>query len=509
MSIRTALIVGASSLAVLSTAAAQTPPTPPTATTEDAREARIRALEDQLPSLSEQLQDLKASTSSDSRDLRRIQTEAPVLTVNNARPVFATADGKSRVAVRGIAQFDAATYDQDGPGLPDNRRGGADATEGPNARDLNSGANFRRARIGVEGTYDTNWNYALTAELGGSGAESAQLQQAWIEYTGWKPFGLPNPVRVRVGAFMAPTGLEDATSNADALFLERAAPADLVRGIAGGDGRSGLALLTNGDRWFTGAALTGALIGGTGDFDEQVGFVGRVAGLVLKDQDYGVHVGANVNAVLEPGDRVLGPGGGGGVRLRERPELRVDGTRLVDTGGLNAEDATAYGVELGGQWKNFYLAGEYNWIDVNRVAPAADVSFDGWYVQGAWILTGEQRRWNAVTGGFGGVKPAKPFDPKTGTWEAWEITGRYSDLNLNDNEGRAGLATPANGVRGGEQTISTAGLNWFPSSVFRFQLQYQDVSIERLNPGTVGLAVVGAQIGQDYQTLSLRSQISF
>ena len=508
MSIRTALIAGATSLAAFSTAVAQTPQAPPASATEDARDARIRDLEEKVQALAEQLAALKAGAADDHRDVQRIQA-APAVALNGGRPTIASADGKNRFAVRGVAQFDAATYEQDSPGLPDNRRAGADAAEGPNARDLSSGTNFRRARLGIEGTFDSVWNYALTAEFGGSGSESTQLQQAFIEYAGWRPFGLTNPLRIRAGAFTPPTGLEDATSNTDALFLERAAGAELVRGLAGGDGRSGFGVFANGERWFTGAVLTGGLVGGTGDFDEQAGFVGRVAGLVLKDDDASVHVGANINAVLEPGDRVLGPGVGGGIRLRERPELRVDGTRLVDTGGLNAEDATAYGLELGGQWKNFYLAGEYNWIDVSRVAPAADVSFSGWYVQGSWILTGEQRKWSPATGGFGGVKPARPFDIHAGNWGAWEITGRYSLLDLNDNEGSPGLATPVDGVRGGKQTISTAGLNWYPNQVVRFILQYQDVGIDRLNPGAVGLATVGAPIGQDYQTLSLRSQFAF
>lgn len=507
MDFRKAIVLGASSIAMLSPATAQTPPA--AATAEDAREARIRELEARLEALAAQIADLKASSVSDRQNIRRIQSEAPQVTLNNARPQIATADGKNRVAIRGVFQFDAANYDQEGVGGTDNRRAGADATEGPNARDLSSGTNFRRARLGVEGTYARDWNYALTAELGGSGTESAQLQQAWVEYAGLKPFGLQNPLRIRVGAFSPPTGLEDATSSNDALLVERAAPADLVRGIAGGDGRAGVQVLANGDRWFAGGAITGALIGATGDFDEQTGAVARVVLLALRDQDYGLHIGANINAMLEPGDRLVGPGVGSGVRLRERPELRVDGTRLVDTGGLNAERVTAYGTELGGQWKNLYLAGEYNWIDVDRFAPASDPSFSGWYVQGSWIFTGEQRRWSSTTGGFGAVRPAKNFDLAKGDWGAWELAARYSLLDLNDNEGLVGLATPVDGVRGGEQTITTLGLNWFPNPVVRFLLETQDVSVERLNPGTVGLATVGAQIGQDYRTVVLRSQIAF
>lgn len=505
MSLRTVLIAGASTLAAITAAAAQTPPAPPAAAAED---ARIRDLEEKIEALAAQLADLKASTASDSRDLRRIAAEAPVLTVANGRPTFATADGKNRLAVRGVFQFDAASYEQDSVGNPDNRRAGADATEGPNARDLNSGTNFRRARLGVEGTTG-DWNYNITGEYGGSGTEAAQLTAAFVEYAGWKPFGLQNPLRVRIGAFTPPTGLEDATSSNDALFVERPAPADLVRSIAGGDGRSGIAAYANGERWFTGGALTGALLGNTGDFDEQLGYVARAAYLVSSSLDHGIHVGANFNGIIEPADRVAGPGIGTGTRLRERPELRVDGTRLVDTGGLAADSVNAYGIELGLQYKSLYLAGEYNTIEVDRVAPASDLTFDGWYVQGSWILTGESRRWSPASGGFGAVRPAKPLDFAKDQYGAWELTGRFSTLNLNDNEGRAGFATPANGVRGGEQEIATVGLNWFPNNVVRFQLQVQDVSVDRLNPGTVGLGVVGAQIGQDYQTINLRSQIAF
>lgn len=509
MSLRSAILFGASSLALISTAAAQEASAPlATAPPVDAREARIQELEQRLQALEGQLQDLKASTTSDSRDVRRIQAEAPQITLSNARPVIATADGKSRFAVRGLVQFDAATYEQDSPN-PDNRRAGADTTEGPNARDLNAGTNFRRARLGVEGTIGGDWNYALTGEFGGSGSEAAQLQQAWIEYAGWKPFGLTNPLRIRAGAFATTTGLEDATNNTDALFLERAAPAELVRGLAGGDGRSGLGFLTNGDRWNANVTLTGALVGNTGDFDEQVGLVSRVALLPIRGENSGVHVGANFNAILEPGDRVVGPGVGTGTRLRERPELRVDGTRLVDTGGLNAEKVYAYGAELGGQYKNFYIAGEYNWIDVTRFGTAGDLDFSGFYVQGSWVITGEQRKWVPAAGGFGPVRPAKPFNLAAGEWGAWELAARYSTLDLNDNEGSAGLATPANGVRGGQQDITSVGLNWFPNNVIRFQLQYQDVSVDRLNPGAVGLAAVGAQIGQDYQALALRTQLAF
>lgn len=511
---RTAIVVGASALVVSSPALAQAPATPPAAVAADAREARIRELEARVEALAAQIADLKASMATDR--LERIPAPAPAptapapqISLNNGRPQISAADGASRVALRGVFQFDAAHYDQESPGVVDNRRAGADAGEGPNARDLSSGTTFRRARLGVEGTFARDWNYAITAEFGGGGSETTQLQQAWVEYAGLRPFGLRNPLRLRIGAFPPSKGLENASSSSDLLFVERPAQAELVRNIAGGNGRSAVQLAGNGERSFAAVALTGALVGGAGDFDEQLGLVARVAVLGLSGDEYGLHLGANLNHVIEPGDRVVGPGVGGTIRLRERPELRVDGTRLVDTGALNAEGLTAYGLEFGGQWKSFYIASEYNLIEVDRVAPASDPSFDGWYVQGSWILTGEERRWTASSGGFGAVRPARPFDLAAGRWGAWELGARYSVLNLNDNAGLPGLAPPPDGVRGGEQEIVTFGVNWFPNAVVRFHLQGQDVRIDRLNPGTVGLATPGAQIGQDFRTITLRSQVSF
>jgi phosphate-selective porin OprO/OprP len=58
-------------------------------------------------------------------------------------------------------------------------------------------------------------------------------------------------------------------------------------------------------------------------------------------------------------------------------------------------------------------------------------------------------------------------------------------------------------VYGGEQTIYTLGLNWFPNENLRFMLDYYFVDVNRLNTaGTV-------QIGQRYQAIALRSQIAF
>jgi phosphate-selective porin OprO/OprP len=456
--------------------------------------ARLDALEKRNEELEQQILDLKTASGANVQIVRDQVNAQPTVALSNARPTITTADGNFKFAIRSVVQFDAAHY-----------------SESPRtaANDLGSGTNFRRARLGVEGTAWKDWNFGLWGEFGGSGGESATLNQAYLEYAGWKPFGLEEPIRFRIGAWATPSGLEDATSNTEELFLERAAIAELVRGFATGDGRTGVGATARGPRWYASAVLTGKVVGvpSTAELDQQSGFAARVAFNPIHGADYDVHIGANIQGILNPADTTAGPVSTRAVRLQERPELRVSGLRLVDTGAIASDGLTAYGLEGGGSWRNFYAAGEWYKVDVNReaVPPAVsafDPSFSGWYVQGAWAITGEHHGWTNANGGFVGIRPAKPFDRSKGTWGAWEIAARYSVLDLNDHAGVFGKAAPAGGIRGGEQKITTVGLNWYPNSVVRLLLDYQWADVTRLN-------AAGANIGEDVNVVSFRTQYAF
>jgi phosphate-selective porin OprO/OprP len=450
--------------------------------------ARLDALEAQNAALQAQVSDLKAQVGAGEQALRQDVAALPKVSISNARPQISSPDGAFKFALRSVVQFDAANYSIS-PTRADN--------------DLGSGANFRRARLGVDGTAFKDWNYALWAEFGGSGGESAVLNQAYLEYAGFKPFGSDVDFRIRGGAWATPAGLEDATSNTEGLFLERAAVAELVRGLAAGDGRTGAGVFASGQHWYGSAVWTGKTVGApsTAEFDQQSGYILRAAFNPLHGQDYDVHLGGSVQGILSAADTTAGPVRTRTIRLRERPEVRVDGNRLVDTGALNAGGETSYGLEAGASYKNFYAAGEWFKIDVNR-SPTFNPSFSGWYAQGAYTLTGERHVWSPANGGFRGVKPDHPFGGKEGGLGAWEIAARYSVLDLNDHDGVAGAATPAGGVRGGEQKITTVGLNWYPNSVLRFLLDYQWAKVDRLN-------AAGADIGEDVNVVSFRSQVAF
>jgi phosphate-selective porin OprO/OprP len=456
--------------------------------------ARLDALEKQNEQLEAQVADLKAQVGAGQKAIREEVHSQTQVSIPNGRPTIASPDGNFKLAIRGLVQVDAAHYDVS-PLRPDN--------------DMGSGTDLRRVRFGFDGAAYKDWNFALWGEWGGTGGETPALNQAWIEYAGWKPFSFADPLRLRVGAWATPTGLEDATSNTDMLFLERGAVAEMVRGFAGGDGRMGVGAFTKGERWYAGAALTGKVVGvpATPETAQQAGYILRVAFDPIHGPDYDTHLGISYQGILEPADTTTGPVETQAVRLSERPETRVSGTKLVDTGAIDSNGLAALGLEAGASWKNLYAAGEWFDIDVSRRSVGAvrspfDPKFGGWYVQGGWTLTGERRVWSSGSGGFNGIRPASPFKLNGGGWGAFELGARYSVLDLNDDAGVAGSAAPLGGVRGGEQKITTVGLNWYPNSVIRFLLDYQWVKVDRLNSA-------GGLLNSDVNTLSFRSQFAF
>ena len=428
--------------------------------------------------------------------------DAPSWTMANGRPVVTSADGHFTLAIRVLGQFDTAYYAQ-----------GTHATQlaAANGPDLSSGQNFRRMQLGVQGKAFGDWSYQFNYDFGGSsGTESpGRIQAAFVEYDGLAPFA------VRVGAFPASAGLEDNTSASDTMFLERNAPAELARNIAGGDGRDAIAVTYASDRIYGAVTYSGNKIADAGAFDEQQALLGRLSGLVYTSDDAKIVVSANGTYVFKVADTAAGANAPRSFTLAAAPELTVDntGAKLISTGALNAEQVFQWGLETGAQWKNFYgQAGYFGFNVAERGVAAPTVAFGGWYAQASWVLTGESRGYNAASGAFGSPKPATPFALDGVNWGAFEVAARYSDLNLNDNAGVAGSATPAGGIRGGDQRIATLGLNWYPNSEIRFELQAQNTQVSRLGtiPAGAGHGVLGnTQIGQSFNTIALRSQIAF
>ncbi|HEV2530132.1 OprO/OprP family phosphate-selective porin [Phenylobacterium sp.] len=523
-----ALLMGAS-LGVLASAA-QAAPNP------DPRDEEIAILKAQVKALNDRVENLEAHEATPRPVVVAAAptlpppppAAAPVVQTSNwsggatilaGKPSIQSADGRFSATLHGVMQFDVAQYLQADPGpvTADFRRGAA-AADTAHARDLSSGSNFRRARIGFDGKVYGDIEYQVLFEFGGAGEEDAgHVQELWLQYSGLKPFHL------RIGAYPPSIGLEDQGPTNGQPFVERPAEADMTRSLAGGDFREAGEVWAAGERWYANAAITGRLVGvvnsqATGvsqPFDSQLGYIGRLVYLPVLTDDALVHVGVHGAYVARPAD-AGGPDVVAGrypITIQERPELRVDGTRLVSTGAIDARHASVAGLEFAAQYANLWVEGEYDRFTIERRLAPVGVSnprFTGFYVEASWILTGEKRRYNTGNFSFDGPPVDHPLSLTDGTWGALELAARYSDIDLNYHPGAPGTAPPADAVRGGDQRIVTLGANWYLNPVVRFMLEVQDVRVDRLSPSaTTFQTPVGAQVGQHYHAVALRSQMAF
>lgn len=388
-----------------------------------------------------------------------------------------------------IIQHDMGDYNQDSA-LP------------AGAAVLDGGERYRRARVGFDASYGDDLSYSLLYEFGGSHSlRDGRLLQSSVEYTGLKIGG--HSTQLTAGLFAPNMGLENATSSSSPMFAERPSSIAVARGLTGDDGRYGVQAIVYDDSWLVSTAVTGGSRGDRDSYASQTNYIARFAFTPWQNDEARFLLGANVSVVARPAQAAPGspvtP-----IRLRDRPESRVDGQRLIDTGNIDADGITTIGLEAAYQRGGLTITSEYANFDLERrvpIAGAGDPSFSGWYVQAGYVFGGA-RRYRAAKAAFDGPSISEPFNPFNGQWGKVELVGRVSNLDLNDNAGAAGTATPLGGVRGGEQTIYSIGANWYLNSLLKFAFQYQQVDVDRLN-------AAGAQIGQDFDAINLRTQFSF
>jgi phosphate-selective porin OprO/OprP len=286
-------------------------------------------------------------------------------------------------------------------------------------------------------------------------------------------------------------------SSNDFLFMERPSIVEIARNVAAGDARASFGLKAATDDYFASAYFTGgtwgdqtaALLNG-----EQMGGVLRLATRPLHGDNWNLHVGFSGSDEFQPAVANAGAAGPTThtVQLRDRPELRIDTNRLIDTGTIQTDNADTWGFELAANYYNLLLQGEYIRIDVDRTHDDT-LHFSGGYVEGSWVITGESRKYNTGSAAWARPVPAHPFDPFDGEygWGAWELAARYSTVDLNSDN-----------IKGGEQQVYGVSLSWYPNPLVRFMLQGDYVDVNRHSAG-------GTQIGQNFWDVALRSQVAF
>ncbi|HAC35177.1 MAG TPA: hypothetical protein DCF45_11725 [Gammaproteobacteria bacterium] len=353
----------------------------------------------------------------------------------------------------------------------------ADATFGSDdnssINDLNTGTEFRRARIFFKGTLNKDWAYKWQVDYADDNVSTKDM------YINYKPMGLT------IGQFKQPFSLEEKTSSKYITFMERALPNVFATGR-----RVGIGYDTAWDMGTFAASVYGQEAGNGDENEEGFGVGARLTLAPVNEAGNVLHFGIAA-AQEEPGE-----GANDRVRVRARPDAH-NSPRLVDTNNIanlgNVDDLTKVGIE--GAWVAgpFSLQAEWMQMDLSRDSGFSDVDFDGWYAYASWFLTGESRPYSK--GAFKRVKPNSQVGK--GGMGAWELGLRFAELDLSDwDDVAAGVGLT--GAHAGELETTTLGLNWYATKNVRFMMNYVMADAE-----------YGVGVDDEPDVLQFRAQIDW
>ncbi len=342
--------------------------------------------------------------------------------------------GDYRLRIGGYVHGDARFYADDAAGL------GSDTFL------------LRRARPVLQGTLARRFDFYVMTDFGGG---VAVVQDAYLDAR------VSPLLRVRVGKFKAPVGLERLQSATNLLFVERALPTSIApnRDI-------GLQLHGEVAAGLLGWALAvqnGVADGASGDTDSNDGkdvagraFVQPFRKTAQALQGLGLGVAGQVGkqgavtptAYRSPGQLVFFSYSSG---------VTVDGTRsrLSPQGWFYAGP--------------FGLLGEYvvSSSPLLRGAERGRIRNEAWQVAASFFLTGEKA-------GFQPVRPRQPLDPGHGGWGSLELVARAHRLSIGADAFTLGFADAAKSAH--QATAWGVGLNWLLNRNVKYVLDYEQTS---------------------------------
>ena len=432
---RLLLLAGASLLALASPALGQetqldtlepadeTPVQAAPAPTGDAVLDRLNALEARVGQLERENAQLRQQAELTEGRVETVETRSAKAVQFGWAPTFSDPAGNFTFKPRGVIEADAGVFDE--------REGGYAYSDG---------TMLRRARLGFEGTAFKWWNYRAEVDFAGN---AVNITDFYLQYT-----KIPKTV-LTIGQHKAPFGLESNNSDNYNMFLERGMFTNAF-GNAGAERRIGVsAAWAPKENVNIAAGLFGdneSISRGSGAAPgESWGVNGRATWEPVFDTGKIVHLGVSgyYRERLKSGDVP------DVVRLNDRPNVRIDGGSIADSGAITGARSLRYaGVEGAGVFGPLTVAGEAGRLWLDRFA-GDNARFSGYYGYAAYMLTGETRPFKG--GNFDRIKPFRELG-KDGLG-AFEVALRYDHIDLAD--------TPVLARAGNAASSVTAGVNWY------------------------------------------------
>jgi phosphate-selective porin OprO/OprP len=368
--------------------------------------------------------------------------------------------------------------------------------------DLSYDENKERGQLKVPGQYITlrRMRFALKVDVGNKwygeidvdfAGNEIDVKDAYLRHY------LGDWGQVRIGQFRMAQGMQQTTTSRYLKFIERANAYKFNPNRKLGIGYSSwsnhymfkLGVFTeevqNVDTklYFKGAIH---------EVDPMQGVSTRLAWYPINEQGKLIHIGA--------GYTYNTPGLENRIKIDPKDETKVSQMEFLQAKVKDVKGYQNINFELAGSYGPFRASAEYYMASMTRSeANLETVKFSGFYVQGAWLLTGENHAWNYREAEFTQVRA----NSKKG---AWEVAARFSNMNLNDFNA---------GVYGGEGDYYTAGLNYYASRNVKFMINYTFVDHDRYanDEGSLEWATKmdapAGQGGYDYGYISWRCEIDF
>ncbi len=363
-----------------------------------------------------------------------------------------------------------------------------------------SGANLRNIVLGVTGGVGEHWSYVMSFDILG---KDVLIDDTYITYSGFCDNASVSVGRVP-GQFF---GFDSSNSSSWTPFLEKNLVANA---FYPGDGLgvmgrmwwdNGAVILTafqpdQGDETF----VHGSQLLPAQDANPHIPFprdrwttTARVTFSPLHDDCDVYHFGAsaswrerltsiNNTPVALMRFRTY-PGAKG--RARDGGQLNTT-ARLLDTGHLRANNRWQFNVEAARQWGPVIIDGEYTTVFVHRVGdPQGSLRFQGYNIQGRYLLTGERHEYDVKEGNFCAVKPLSECG-------AVELAVRHDFVNLNNKN-----------VIGGSEHNTSVGINWYLNDNVRLSGNYVRANI---HPGNFAAVALNKR---HLDIVALRAQVRF
>ncbi len=327
-----------------------------------------------------------------------------------------------------------------------------DAASKQQVGQLSSEGLFRLDDLALTGQikFSHPWDYEVSANYKGLDPTDTQ---GWTLVNLNVSIPLGELAKVTIGKQKEGVGLEMIENARDIPFMEHSvmttATTFVESHIAGVRFWNSIAAgrMTWSAGWFNNWLSDGQTFSQSGNL-----FAGRVSGLPV-ESDGGrrlLHLG--LSAVYRGAQN-------GSFKSKSVPEV-YEAPDFVDTGSFAANHATSIAAELAAVQGPVTVSGEYTTTNVSS-PQTGNPHFGGYYAMASWALTGETRPYSHASGTFGMISPARPFSFKHGGLGAWELSARYSNIDLTSGT-----------IEGGKFDRISAALSWYPTSQWRLEFNY-------------------------------------